>query len=188
MAAEQFLADPAELAAKLGRTEDDPQLLYALRAATRRFRGQVGHLVTRVTDDVVVLDGNGRDSLLLPVWPTTAVAEVLLDDQELTVGTDYSWSDAGILRRLGCLLWPNRLRCLQVTYTHGWEATWEGIPGDIQEVVLERAEAGITIPVGVQSKAVGGQSVTFGAQAASGATEAWISAVARYKVRPSGDV
>lgn len=184
---EEFLADPAELAAKLGRSEDDPQLLYQLRAATRRFRGQVRHPVTFVADDVVVLDGSGRQSLLLPVWPVTAVSAVVLDSTELVEGTDYSWSDAGILRRLGCLHWPDRLRCLQVTYSHGWNG-WDEIPGDIQEVVLERAEAGLTIPVGVQSRAVGGQSVTFGAQAAAGATEAWTKAVDHYKVRASGDV
>lgn len=184
---EEYLADPAELAAKLGRSEDDPRLLYALRAATRRFRGQVHHPVTYVEDDVVVLDGSGRESLLLPVWPVTAVSAVVLDGAELVEDTDYSWSDAGVLRRLGCLHWPDRLRCLQVTYSHGWNG-WDEIPGDIQEVVLERAEAGLTIPVGVQSQAVGGQSVTFGAQAASGSTEAWARAVDRYKVRASADV
>lgn len=187
MAAEEFLADPAELAVKLGRSEDDPKLLYALRAASRRFRGQVHHPVTFVADDVVVLDGNGRESLLLPVWPVTAVASVVLDGTTLVEGTDYAWSDAGILRRLGCLWWPDRLRCLQVTYSHGWNGLDE-LPGDIQEVVLERAEASFNIPVGVQSKAVGGQSVTFGAQAATGSTEAWTKAVDRYKVRASGDV
>jgi hypothetical protein len=66
----EFLADPAELAVALGRAPDDPKVLFALRAATRRFRGQVGHPVTQVVDDVVVLDGNGRTSLLLPVWPS----------------------------------------------------------------------------------------------------------------------
>lgn len=187
MAAEEFLADPAELAVKLGRTEDDPKLLGALRAATRRFRGQVHHPVTYVADDVVVLDGNGRESLLLPVWPVTAVASVVLDGITLVEGTDYDWSDAGILRRLGCLRWPDRLRCLTVIYSHGWVGLDE-VPGDIQDVVLERAEAAFTIPVGVQSKAVGGQSVTFGAQAASGSTEAWTKAVDRYKVRASADV
>ncbi|MFJ4322250.1 mobile element protein [Streptomyces tricolor] len=186
MAADEFLADPEELAVKLGRSPDDPQLLYALRAATRRFRGQVHHPVTFVADDVVLLDGNGRQSLLLPVWPTTAVSSVLLDGAELSEGVDYSWSDAGILRRLGGLHWPNRLRCLQVTYSHGWNGLAE-VPGDIQEAILERAEAAFTIPVGVQSKAVGGQSVTFGAQAAAGATEAWTKAVDRYKVRASGE-
>lgn len=186
MAAEEFLADPAELAVKIGRSEDDPKLLYALRAASRRFRGQVRHPVTHVADEEVVLDGNGRTSLLLPVWPVTAVTSVVLTGVTLVEGTDYDWSDAGILRRAGCLHWPDRLRCLHVVYSHGWDGL-EQIPGDIQEVVLERAEAGFTIPVGVQSKAVGGQSLTFGAQVAAGATEAWTKAVDKYKVRASGD-
>ncbi|MFJ3794938.1 mobile element protein [Streptomyces sp. NPDC090088] len=186
MAADEFLADPAELAVKLGRSEDDPKLLYALRAASRRFRGQVGHQVTLVTDDEETLDGNGRESVLLPVWPVTAVSAVVLSGTTLLEGTDYEWSEAGILRRLGCLHWPDRLRCLRVVYSHGWDGLDE-VPGDIQEVVLERAEAGVNIPVGVQSQTVGGQSVTFGAQAATGSTEAWVKAVEKYKVRTSGD-
>lgn len=181
----EYLADPAELAAKLGRPANDPKLLTALRQAARRFRGQVGHRVTYVPDDVVTLDGNGRESILLPVWPTTAVTRVVLEGVDLVEGTDYSWSDAGILRRLGGLWWPDRLRCLQVTYSHGFPD--DDIPGDIQEVVLERAEAGM-LPVGVQSKAVGGQSVTLGVQATAGSTEAWTKTVAKYKVRASGDV
>ncbi|MEV7867480.1 mobile element protein [Streptomyces sp. NPDC088124] len=185
MATDEFLADPAELAVKLGRNADDPKLLYALRAASRRFRGQVRHPVTLVENDAVVLDGTGSESLLLPVWPTTAVASVRLDDVLLTEGTHYDWSEAGILRRLGCW-WPDRLRCLAVVYSHGF-APMPDVPGDIQEVVLERAETGFTLLAGVQSKAVGGQSVTFGAQAATGATEAWTQAVNRYKIRTSGD-
>ncbi|MDX3634334.1 mobile element protein [Streptomyces europaeiscabiei] len=183
--AETFLADPAELAVKLGRSEDDPKLLGALRAASRRFRGQVGHQVYPVTaDETVMLDGNGRESLLLPVWPTVAVTTVVLEGVALVEGTDYSWSEAGILRRLGCRMWPDKLRCLQVLYSHGSADR----PEDVAEVVLERAEAAFTIPVGVQSKAVGGQSVTFGAQAASGSTEAWTKCVARHAVRASTDV
>jgi hypothetical protein len=180
---EVFLADPAELAVRLGRSEDDPKLLQALRSASRRFRGQVGHTVVPVTTETVTLDGNGRESLLLPVWPTTAVQTVVLEGVTLVEGTDYDWSDAGILRRLGCRVWPDKLRCLQVGYSHGWATT----PEDIQEVVSERAEAMFTIPVGVQSKAVGGQSVTFGAQAASGSTEAWTKCVARHAVRTASD-
>ncbi|MDX3294612.1 mobile element protein [Streptomyces scabiei] len=182
--ADEYLADPAELAVKLGREADDPKLLYALLSASRRFRGQVGHSVIPIVTETVTLDGNGRESLLLPVWPTTDVQTVVLEGVTLVEGTDYDWSDAGILRRLGCRVWPDKLRCLQVGYSHGFATS----PEDIAEVVLERAEAAFTIPVGVQSKAVGGQSVTFGAQAASGSTEAWTKCVARHAVRAASDV
>lgn len=177
--ATEFLADPDELSIWLGKPPNDPKLLNALRAATRRFRGAVGHPVDLVVDDEVTLDGNGRESLLLPVWPTTAVTSVVLDDQILVEGTDYEWSDAGILRRLGGLCWPDRLRCLVVTYSHGWDP----IPEDIQEVVIDQARTMDTVVPGVQSRAVGGQSVTFGATAAVGVSDQWSKAVARHKIR-----
>lgn len=182
----EFLADPAELAVWLNKPADNPRLLAALRAATRRFRGAVGHPVTLVVDDEVTLDGNGRESILLPVWPTTAVASVTLDGTLLVERVDYDWSDAGILRRLNCKRWPDRLRCLAVIYSHGWPE--DQVPEDVIEAVIDQARSGAVVTPGVQSKAVGGQSVTFGAQAAIGVTDQWQKAVDRHKVRTSGDV
>nr|WSS66737.1 mobile element protein [Streptomyces sp. NBC_01177] len=183
MATDEFLADPAELAVWLKKPADDPQLLAALRAATRRFRGAVGHPVTLVTDDAVTLDGNGRESLLLPVWPTVSVTSVHLAGELLVEGTDYQWSDDGALRRLGGRHWPDRLRCLAVVYTHGWIE----VPGDVAEVIIDQARSIAKVTPGVQSKTVGGQSVTFGAQAAIGVTDQWAKAVTRHAVRTSGD-
>jgi len=45
-----------------------------------------------------------------------------------------------------------------------------------------------TVVPGVQSRAVGGQSVTFGATAAVGVSDQWSKAVARYKVRTGSDL
>ncbi|MEU3447248.1 mobile element protein [Streptomyces thermolilacinus] len=184
MPTDDYLADPAELAVMVGAPANDPRLLLQLRNASRRFRGAVGHEVTLVEDDTVVLDGNGRESLLMPVWPTVAVTSVTLDGVLLVEGTDYEWSQSGILRRAGAGRWPDRLRCLTVVYSHGWSA----VPGDITEAVLDKAAAMYKIPIGVQSKAVGGQSVTYGAQQAIGVTDQWHTAVQRHKVRTSGDL
>lgn len=173
------LADPAELATWLRVPADDPLLLATLRSASRRFRGAVRHEVNLVEDDEVTLDGNGRESLLLPVWPTTAVTKVVLDDVELVAGTDYSWSEAGILRRLGCRVWPNQLRCLDVTYSHGWAE----VPMDISDAVIEQARASFRSDPGVKSKAVGGQSVTF----ETGVTSQWSEAVQRHQVQTGSD-
>lgn len=179
----EFLADPEELAIWLGRPADDPKLLAALRAATRRFRGAAGHPITLVVDEVRTLDGNGRESILLPVWPTTSVTQVLLDGEELAEHTGYSWSEAGILRRMGGDHWPDRLRCLQVTYSHGWAE----VPQDVAEAVIDQARTMDTVRPGVQAMTTGGQSVTFGAQAAIGVTDQWARAVARHKVRTGSD-
>lgn len=173
------LADPAELATWLRVPANDPLLLAALRSASRRFRGAVGHEVDLVEDEVVILDGNGRQSLLLPVWPTTAVEKVLLEGEELTAGTDYDWSEAGILRRLDCQVWPDKLRCIQVTYSHGWAE----IPSDIADAVIEQARASYRAEPGLKSKAVGGQSVTW----ETGVTSQWSAAVERHQVQTGSD-
>lgn len=179
----EYLADPVELATLTGRPADDERLLLELRNATRRFRGAVGHPVDLVVDDEVTLDGTGRSSVLLPVWPTTAVQSVHLDGVLLAEGSGYAWSDAGVLRRAGCSTWPDRLRCLTVVYSHGWET----VPGDVVEAVLDKAATLMAVPRGVASKAVGGQSVSYGVQAAIGVTDQWQRAVDRHRVRTVGD-
>jgi hypothetical protein len=180
--ATDYLADPAELAAWLGVPESDPKLLAALTAASRRFRGAVRHPVTLIADDVLTLDGAGRQSILLPAAPVISVTQVTLDGTVLGDGTDFEWSQDGYLRRLGGDGWPDRLRCIQVTYTHGYAQ----IPEDIQEVVIDQARAMFRVQPGVQSVQVGGQQVTYGAQAAVGVTAQWSAAVEKYQLN-SGD-
>lgn len=172
-----LLADPEELAASLGVQPADPKLVWALTAASRRFRGAVRHPVSLVAGDTVTLDGNGRESLLLPAAPVLAVTSVQLDGTALTAGADFDWSADGFLRRLGGV-WPDRLRCVRVAYDHGWAV----IPEDIQEVVIDQARAMYRIEPGVQTKTVGGQSITFGVQAAIGVTAQWTAAVERYRL------
>ena len=63
-------------------------------------------------------------------------------------------------------------------YDHGYA----DIPEDIQEVVIDQARALYRIDPGVQTKTVGGQSVTFGVQAAIGVTAQWTDAVERHQL------
>lgn len=178
MATTEYLAAPEDLAAWLPVGPDDPKLLAALAAASSRFRGAVRHPVTAVAADMVVLDGNGRSSLLLPAAPVTAVAAVLLDGEALVDGADFSWSADGFLRRLGGAVWPDRLRCLQVTYDHGWDP----VPEDIAEVVIDQARVLYAVKAGVQTLQVGGITTTFGAQAAVGVSAQWSAAVEKYRL------
>lgn len=182
MATTDYLAEPADLAIWLGVPADDPKLLQALAAASSRFRGAVRHPVKAVAGDVLILDGNGGESILLPAAPVTAVASVKLDGEVLVEGEDFAWSSDGFLRRLGDQVWPDRLRCIEVTYSHGYEP----IPEDIAEVVIDQARALYAVLPGVQTRQVGGQSVTFGVQAAIGVTAQWTVAVERYRLN-AGD-
>lgn len=177
MVATELLADPAELAAWLPVTEDDPKLLGALKAASRRFRGAVRHPVSLVAGDTVTLDGRGKESVLLPAAPVVAVTSLLLDGEELTDGTAFAWSQDGFLRRLGGY-WPDRLRCIQVTYDHGFAQ----IPEDIQEVVIDQARTMFRVQPGVQTIQAGGESITYGAQAAVGVTAQWSEMVQKYQL------
>ncbi|GAA2629622.1 mobile element protein [Streptomyces axinellae] len=175
-----LLASPDDLAAWLGVPADDPKLMQALNAASSRFRGAVRHHVTPVVDDIAVLDGNGRRAVLLRAAPVTAVASVALDGEPLTED-DYEWSADGFLRRM-CGCWPDRLRCIRVVYTHGYEP----VPEDIAEVVLDQARAQFTVVPGLTSMTVGGQTLAFGAQASIGVTAQWTSVVERYRLN-AGD-
>ncbi|MFJ9443245.1 mobile element protein [Kitasatospora sp. NPDC101235] len=177
--ATDLLADPAELAVWLGVPADDPKLVAALTAASRRFRGAVRHPVTRVTGDVTVLDGNGRTSLLLPAAPVTAVTSVTVNGALLTEGTDYRWSADGYLRRLGGCTWPDLLRSVTVVWDHG-DAI---VPEDIQEAVIDQARTLYRVQPGIQAYTAGSESVTFGAQAAVGVTSQWSAAVDAHRLR-----
>lgn len=182
MATTDYLADPADLAAWMGVPATDPKLVRALAAASSRFRGAVRHHVSAVVDDETVLDGNGRSALLLPATPVTAVKELLLDGVALVDGDDFEWSSAdGRLRRL-CGVWPDRLRCLRIVWDHGFTV----VPEDIAEVVIDQARAQYAVLPGVQTRQVGGQSVTFGATASTGVTTQWTTVVERYRLN-AGD-
>jgi hypothetical protein len=178
VATTSYLANPTDLAAWLGVPEDDPKLLQALAAASSRFRGAVRHPVSLVVADRRTLDGTGTVSLLLPAAPVLSVDELKLDGAALVEGEDFDWSADGYLRRLGCQVWPDRLRCIEITYSHGHAA----IPEDVAEAVLDQARAMYAVRPGVQSVQVGGQTVTFGAQASVGVTAQWTAAVAAHQL------
>ena len=177
MATTDYLADPADLAVWLGVPADDAKLLQALGAASSRFRGAVRHHVSFVAGDTVTLDGNGKESLLLPAAPVTAVTSVMVDGAALVYDTDYRWSEDGFLRRVG-QFWPDKLRCIEVVYSHGYQL----IPEDIAEVVIDQARAQYTVRPGLTSMTVGGQSVGFGAQASIGVTSQWTTMVEKYRI------
>lgn len=177
MATTDLLADPEDLAIWLGVPATDLKLLQALGAASSRFRGAVRHPVSYVAGDTVVLDGNGKQALLLGAAPVVEVTSVKLDDVALAYRTDYEWSSDGFLRRIGAC-WPNRLRCIEVVYSHGFQQ----IPDDICEVVIDQARAQYAVRPGLTSMTVGGQSVAFGAQASIGVTSQWSTAVEKYRL------
>ncbi|MEV6226850.1 hypothetical protein AB0L88_03015 [Saccharopolyspora shandongensis] len=166
------LADPAILARLTGLPVDDPDLLDALTRASERFRGAVGHPVTAVERDDIVVDGDGSRSLLLPAVPVTAVHSVEVDGKPVT---GYQWSRTGALRSADC--WPDRLGAVRIVYDHGYPSG--EVPGDIADAVLEQAQMILDQTPGVASMSTGGVSVSY---LRVGVTEAWSKAVERHQI------
>lgn len=174
MATPDLLSSPDRVEAILKRSGLDPDVVDALLArASAAFRGATRQHISRVVDDTVTLDADGSWALLLPERPVTSVASVVVDGVTLTEGTDYEWSAAGVLKRLGS--WPAKYRSVVVTYTHGYDP----VPEDVQEAVAERAALAFTRRPGVLNLQLGATSVGFDKP---GATEDWAQAVARYRV------
>jgi hypothetical protein len=173
---EACLADPAVLATRTGLAADDATLLSELRGAAARLRGDVGHHITRVVDDVVELDATGGRVLWLPAAPVTDFA-ISINGRVLTLRTDYTLSRTmGMVKLQPHLTLPNELGAVEVTYTHGWDL--DHIPADVSEAVLEAAEIQLNTERGLSARTVLGDTATFGG-AAVGTTETWTRVVAR---------
>ncbi|MFF9758575.1 mobile element protein [Streptomyces caelestis] len=176
---EPYLADPADLATLLNLPATDVRLLAALRAATRRFRGQVRHPVSLVTDDTVVLDGTGKALLPLPAAPVLAVHTVEVDGQPLE-GVRVRRQAGLLLHPDGC--WPEWAE-VTVTYDHGHDPT----PEDVAEVVVDQARVIYRTDPAIQQITTGTESVSFAATAAVGITEQWRAAVEAYRLNRGDD-
>lgn len=178
-AADEFLADPAELATFLNLPADDVRLLAALRAATRRFRGAVRHPVSLVTEDTVHLDGSGRALLQLPAAPVVQLREVLVDGVLL--------DGVRVKRRAGVLLhpggcWPDWAE-VEVTYDHGHAI----VPEEVAEAVIDQARAIYRLDPAIQQITTGTESVSFAATAAVGITSQWQAAVEAHRLNRGDD-
>lgn len=174
-----LLASPTDLALRLRVAASDPALLLALRRASSRFEGAIGYPVALVVDDEVTLSGDGTRRLLLPARPVVGTPTVVVDGTVLVHGVDFRVGrDAGILRRAAGCVWPDELDVVEVTYTHGWTV----IPGDVEDAVLEQAEAVYDVEVALQSRSSGAESVTYSASAAVGVTQRWTDTVERYRL------
>lgn len=134
---------------------NDAAALAALEAASNVVEGYIGQPVELVENDILVLDGNGRNTFLLPCWPVVDVIEIEVDGDYLE-DDSYEWSFTGEVVRLQSV-WPKTLRAIQVEYTHGYAV----VPPVIVNVVANLAARIYSIPVAVKQESIGGYSVTY---------------------------
>lgn len=172
------LCSIAALARSLGKSEQDPNLIYAVERASARFRSAVGHNVTKETK-TLVLDPPAGETLLLPVKGVSELT-VKLGGIQLEHFT-YS-PRTGALRRHGG--WGTELGTIEVTYTAGTDE----VPDDVADAVAEQAAsiyATLATP-GVQQISQGVRSITFGTASTVGTTQRWSEAVERHRIDGQG--
>lgn len=112
---------------------------------------EVGQPLDQSTD-TVTLDADGGCELVLPRWPVTAVTSVSVKGSDgtftaLAVDTDYEWSQAGILTRVGGF-WPRKRRSVAVVFTAGYPT----LSADVKRIRRRLAAAGWFNPAGADAE------------------------------------
>lgn len=164
-------ATPAELAKHMGKLAGfvagsalEQRAQQLLDDATDIINGElrvpIGEDILSVST-TVTLDGTGTRKLLLPRHPVTAVATVIEIDADgnettLVYRDDYTWSEAGILTRVG-RAWPCHDRAVRPTYTGGLTA----VTKTIRKICCRLAAAGWPNPGGADMEEIGDRRVRW---------------------------
>lgn len=138
-----------------------------------------------VTDETVLLDGNGALALFLPSLYVTAVSavSVTLPDgstyaAKIGSGLDVAWNEGGQLAWLpssmsGVGYWPEGLRNVSVTYSGGYAT----VPADLQAALNSLTNRMPKVLSGLTTAKIGTASMTYGAALAAGgllSVEQWV--------------
>ena len=150
----------------------------AIGEATEAIRNYCHQYIELVTDDEITLDCAGGTKLFLPELPVVSVAEVIEDDETLTVDDDYKLGQHGILHRVSCD-WEAGIQIITVTYTHGYDA-YDSLPDDIVAVATRAAARVFQVGLrasdtdgvpGVSAKSLGDYSVSYASEVGGGVGE-----------------
>jgi len=129
-----------------------------LAAISGAIRGYCGWSISREVVEEEEFDTWGTLLFNLPTLLLVSVELLTLEDVDLVENTDYMWSKRGSIRRMGCLWWPFKYRCLVASYTHGYET----VPPEIKALCVSVSKRLDIATAGVLQKSVGGISLQFG--------------------------
>lgn len=160
----------AELETHLGVTLTAETAAFIIRVVQARVRAYTGQELTAVSDDIVYLDGTGRDAFRLPERPVTDISELQEDGVVVAPGTypDHEWkygATSGVVFRQDGI-WRDGRGNLKVTYDHGYsvDPIYGSFPADLRLVSLNLAKR-VFLAIGTTSAVAGGvkQSESIGA-------------------------
>lgn len=164
-------ATPGQLAYAMGNlagfasgSAQETRALQLLEDATDVINGELEIPLGQdmlSTSTTVTLDGTGTCELVLPRHPVSAVSAVVEIDRQgvetvLVFGVDYTWSESGVLERIGGV-WPCHHRSVRVTYMAGWVE----IPKTVRQICCRLAAAGWNNPAGADTEELGDRRVRW---------------------------
>lgn len=153
--AEAF-ATSSDLDTFTGRSVPSGQATLMLAAASALIRKTCGWHIWPSQKETLTVDGPGTVTLSLPTMLLTAVESVTEAGTALVDGTDYQWSAAGQMRRLGGV-WTSDMRGVVAAITHGYV----DVPDELKAVCCSVAARAVANPMGAKSEQAGGESVTY---------------------------
>jgi hypothetical protein len=121
------------------------------------------------------LDGNGKDTLLLPDYPVRSIQVIRVDDEDLTVFDESTGTgtvrivdgEAGIIKRRDGGAFTSGDANIYVEYTAGYDP--EAMPGDLRMANAKLAAAytlagleGVNNPLSLSSISEGALNMAFG--------------------------
>lgn len=162
------LVTVAEFQTYVGRDEDpfseaeQRKAQLHLDDATATVEDEVGQPLAESTDDVE-LNGSGSCDIVVPRWPVSAVADVVVvdadgDETALVEGADYTWSASGVLTRRGGV-WPVGARNVRLTLTAGYAV----VSNDVKRIVRRLAASAWDSPIGASQEQLGDRNVRYSA-------------------------
>lgn len=159
---------------------DDASCLRAIEEATAAIKNYCHQEIELVSNETITLDSVGGTKIFLPELPVQSVAEVVEDDEVLTVTDDYKLGQWGILHRIDDV-WASGIQIIEITYTHGYAT----LPDDVVAVCVRAASRAYQMGLktaategvaGIQSLSLGDYAITYSAEATGGVGEGTMGA------------
>jgi hypothetical protein len=132
-------------------TDWDAVIEILIDAVSSLVDNYVGRVLALTTYTAKLLDGSGREKLILPFHPVASITSVKEDDVTLTLGDEADYLrdlTLGILYRVGGSVWAAGRQNIEITYKAGYVvqggtvATGEtALPDDLKLAALMQVAA-----------------------------------------------
>lgn len=176
------LATTADYQVRHGTPSSADQVAVLLDDASSFVREESRQTISRVSDDEVVLVGDGSDLVQLPELPVVEVTSVSVEGTDLAAGEWKLLPVGQIRRRGGC--WRHD-DLITVTYSHGWDP----VPDWVVNLICSTVQRALrpAAQLGVQGQTVGSQSIQYASSVAG--VNLWLTRAEQarlHALRPPG--